>query len=133
MKWRTVRNYPNTDDCQAKRNLTSLTGFVCLFRLEALSSARDCVAHRSVALGCGFGSLKTDCYVDGSSVPQFTTASWSVGRSLSFSLAVRRSVGRQVKGSEQALAEARLLLFECGRVTLNNGMRLLGLVPVERM
>jgi arginyl-tRNA synthetase len=39
----------------------------------------------------------------------------------------------QVKGSEQKLAEARLVLFESGRIVLNTGMKLLGLQPVERM
>jgi arginyl-tRNA synthetase len=39
----------------------------------------------------------------------------------------------QVKGSEQAVAEARMLLFEAARIVLRNGIELLGLVPVERM
>jgi len=34
---------------------------------------------------------------------------------------------------ERQLAEARLFMFWCSRVTLGNGMRLLGLNPVERM
>jgi arginyl-tRNA synthetase len=39
----------------------------------------------------------------------------------------------KVKDTEQHLAEARMLMFESARVVLNNGMKLLGLVPVERM
>jgi len=39
----------------------------------------------------------------------------------------------KVKGMPQEIAEARLLLFHCARVTLGNAMRLLGLHPVERM
>lgn len=39
----------------------------------------------------------------------------------------------QVIGSEPELLEARLALYEAARQVLNNGMRLLGLSPVERM
>lgn len=43
----------------------------------------------------------------------------------------------QVKAAAEAgekdLAEARLLLLWCARVTLGNGMRILGLEPLERM
>jgi len=39
----------------------------------------------------------------------------------------------KVKDAEQHVAEARMLMFESARVALNNGMKLLGLVPVERM
>jgi len=38
-----------------------------------------------------------------------------------------------VKGREQPLAEARLLVYHAARVTLGNGLRLLGLTPLERM
>ena len=38
----------------------------------------------------------------------------------------------QVVGSEPELKKARLALYECARKVLNNGMRLLGLSPVER-
>ena len=38
----------------------------------------------------------------------------------------------QVIGSERELLKARLALYEATRTTLNNGMRLLGLTPVER-
>jgi arginyl-tRNA synthetase len=39
----------------------------------------------------------------------------------------------QVIGSEPALLQARLALYEAARQVLNNGMKLLGLSPVERM
>eukprot|EP00026_Physarum_polycephalum_P005259 Phypoly_transcript_05290.p1 GENE.Phypoly_transcript_05290~~Phypoly_transcript_05290.p1 ORF type:complete len:602 (+),score=148.51 Phypoly_transcript_05290:124-1929(+) len=39
----------------------------------------------------------------------------------------------RVKGEEQKLAEARLALFYTARITLGNGLRLLGLKPLERM
>ena len=39
----------------------------------------------------------------------------------------------RVKGSEPELKKARMALYECARQVLNNGMRLLGLTPVERM
>ncbi|KAF2843251.1 arginyl-tRNA synthetase [Patellaria atrata CBS 101060] len=39
----------------------------------------------------------------------------------------------QVVGSEPELKKARLALYTCARQVLNNGMRLLGLNPVERM
>lgn len=39
----------------------------------------------------------------------------------------------QVVGSEEKLAAARLALYEAARQVLNNGMRLLGLSPVDRM
>eukprot|EP01128_Nolandella_sp_AFSM9_P001169 TRINITY_DN11289_c0_g1_i1.p1 TRINITY_DN11289_c0_g1~~TRINITY_DN11289_c0_g1_i1.p1 ORF type:complete len:597 (+),score=187.49 TRINITY_DN11289_c0_g1_i1:158-1792(+) len=38
-----------------------------------------------------------------------------------------------VKGQPQNVQEARLLLFHAARVVLANGIRMLGLVPVERM
>ncbi len=38
-----------------------------------------------------------------------------------------------VKGQAQDLAEARLLLYWAARVTLANGMRMIGLKPLERM
>ena len=38
----------------------------------------------------------------------------------------------QVVGSERALMIARLALYSCARQVLNNGMRLLGLTPLER-
>jgi arginyl-tRNA synthetase len=39
----------------------------------------------------------------------------------------------QVVGSEPELKKARLALYTCARQVLNNGMRLLGLTPVERL
>lgn len=39
----------------------------------------------------------------------------------------------RVVGSEKKLAEARLYLFHCARVTLGNGLKILGLKPLERM
>ncbi|ORZ26210.1 hypothetical protein BCR42DRAFT_364889 [Absidia repens] len=38
-----------------------------------------------------------------------------------------------VRGTEPAVADARLLMYWCARVTLGNAMRLLGLRPLERM
>jgi arginyl-tRNA synthetase len=38
-----------------------------------------------------------------------------------------------VKGRETKIAEARMALFWAARVTLGNGLRLIGLVPLERM
>lgn len=39
----------------------------------------------------------------------------------------------QVVGSEEKLLKARLALYASARQVLNNGMRLLGLTPLERM
>lgn len=39
----------------------------------------------------------------------------------------------QVVGSEPELMKARMALYDATRIVLNNGMRLLGLNPVERM
>jgi arginyl-tRNA synthetase len=39
----------------------------------------------------------------------------------------------RVKDVEKRLSEARLCLFEAARLTLENGMRILGLKPLERM
>ncbi|KAE8447908.1 hypothetical protein EG329_009980 [Mollisiaceae sp. DMI_Dod_QoI] len=39
----------------------------------------------------------------------------------------------RIVGSEEELAKARMALYDASRVVLNNGMRLLGLSPVERM
>ncbi|CAG8545226.1 8998_t:CDS:2 [Paraglomus occultum] len=39
----------------------------------------------------------------------------------------------RVKGMSPGVAEARLLLFWCARVTLGNGLNLLGLTPLEKM
>lgn len=39
----------------------------------------------------------------------------------------------RVVGEEPELAKARMALYESARVVLNNGMRILGLTPVERM
>jgi len=39
----------------------------------------------------------------------------------------------QVVGSEPELMKARMALYDASRVVLHNGMRLLGLNPVERM
>ncbi|KAI9706458.1 MAG: hypothetical protein M1836_003464 [Candelina mexicana] len=39
----------------------------------------------------------------------------------------------RVKGSESELKKARMALYACARQVLNNGMKLLGLSPVERM
>ena len=39
----------------------------------------------------------------------------------------------RVKGSEENLAKARLFLFHCARIVLGNGLRLLGLRPLEKM
>jgi arginyl-tRNA synthetase len=38
----------------------------------------------------------------------------------------------QVIGSEEQLKKARLALYACARQVLGNGMRLLGLTPLER-
>ena len=38
----------------------------------------------------------------------------------------------QVVGSEHELMKARMALYEAARQVLNNGMKLLGLSPVER-
>lgn len=38
----------------------------------------------------------------------------------------------QVVGSELPIKKARLVMYNCARQVLNNGMRLLGLSPVER-
>ena len=38
-----------------------------------------------------------------------------------------------LKPEEKQLAQSRLLMFHCAKVVLNNGMRLLGLSPVEKM
>jgi len=38
-----------------------------------------------------------------------------------------------VVGREKNLAEARLLVYWAARVTLGNGLRILGLIPLERM
>lgn len=39
----------------------------------------------------------------------------------------------RVVGSERELMKARMALYEAARITLRNGMNLLGLTPVERM
>jgi arginyl-tRNA synthetase len=39
----------------------------------------------------------------------------------------------QIVGSERETMLARLALYTAARQTLNNGMRILGLSPVERM
>ncbi|EDR29997.1 arginyl-tRNA synthetase, putative [Entamoeba dispar SAW760] len=39
----------------------------------------------------------------------------------------------RVKGSEPEIAKARLFLFYCARIVLGNGLRLLGLEPLEKM
>ena len=39
----------------------------------------------------------------------------------------------RIVGAERELALARSALYDAARVVLNNGMRLLGLTPVERM
>lgn len=39
----------------------------------------------------------------------------------------------RIMGSEKELQKARMALYASARITLNNGMRLLGLSPVERM
>ncbi|KAL7717996.1 arginyl-tRNA synthetase [Entamoeba marina] len=51
---------------------------------------------------------------------------------LSHVIASAHSVLR-VKGSEENLAKARLLLLHCARIVLGNGLRLLGLEPLEKM
>lgn len=38
-----------------------------------------------------------------------------------------------VKNREIKLAEARMALFWASRVTLGNGLKLLGLIPLDRM
>ena len=38
----------------------------------------------------------------------------------------------QVVGSEPELMKARMVLYDATRIVLNNGMRLLGLTPLER-
>jgi arginyl-tRNA synthetase len=39
----------------------------------------------------------------------------------------------RVLGADEEVAKARMAMYESARVVLNNGMRLLGLSPVERM
>jgi len=39
----------------------------------------------------------------------------------------------RIVGSERELMKARMALYDASRIVLNNGMRLLGLSPVERM
>ena len=39
----------------------------------------------------------------------------------------------KVVGSDPEVMKARMALFDATRIVLNNGMRLLGLDPVERM
>jgi hypothetical protein len=38
----------------------------------------------------------------------------------------------RIVGSEKELMKARMALYDAARIVLNNGMRLLGLSPVER-
>jgi|SRR5271167_3183513 len=38
----------------------------------------------------------------------------------------------RIVGSEKELMKARMALYDAARIVLNNGMRLLGLTPVER-
>jgi arginyl-tRNA synthetase len=38
----------------------------------------------------------------------------------------------RIVGSEKELMKARMALYDASRIVLNNGMRLLGLTPVER-
>jgi len=38
----------------------------------------------------------------------------------------------RIVGSEPGLMKARMALYDAARIVLNNGMRLLGLTPVER-
>lgn len=38
----------------------------------------------------------------------------------------------QVVGSEPELMKARMALYDAARITLSNGMRILGLTPLER-
>lgn len=56
--------------------------------------------------------------------------------SLSSSYSHLRIVGDDKKvaaeGPERELSKARMALYEAARVVLNNGMRLLGLTPVDR-
>jgi arginyl-tRNA synthetase len=39
----------------------------------------------------------------------------------------------RIVGSEKELMKARMALYDAARIVLNNGMKLLGLTPVERM
>jgi len=39
----------------------------------------------------------------------------------------------RIMGSEKELMKARMALYDSARIVLNNGMRILGLTPVERM
>jgi arginyl-tRNA synthetase len=39
----------------------------------------------------------------------------------------------RIVGSEKELMKARMALYDAARIVLNNGMKLLGLSPVERM
>jgi arginyl-tRNA synthetase len=39
----------------------------------------------------------------------------------------------RIVGSEKELMKARMALYDAARIVLNNGMRILGLSPVERM
>lgn len=39
----------------------------------------------------------------------------------------------RIVGSEKELQKARMALYDAARIVLNNGMKLLGLTPVERM
>jgi arginyl-tRNA synthetase len=51
----------------------------------------------------------------------------------SISLAHEKLHVLNLSQEERALAESRLLMFWCARITLKNGMTLLGLSPVEKM
>ena len=36
-----------------------------------------------------------------------------------------------VKNQEKTIAEDRLIMFHCARLTLGNGLRLLGITPIQ--
>ena len=85
---------------------------------QALALARDIAKYPDVLLQC----------LDNSEPVTLVTYLFALSRSINSAFVVL-----QVKGSEQKLAEARLLLFEAGRITLNNGIRMLGIQPLDRM
>lgn len=119
--------YTHVRLCSLQRNATiQLRNSRSLIDTSLLTESK---AHELVMLLSTFPDVVRNC-LKGYEPSTLVTYSFSLAHLVSSALAWDVLA---VRGKEEELAQARLYLFECARDVLGSAMRLLSLLPLERM